>query len=85
MLVTNEGNAELTQGLPKTHIAIASLEKLVPTLEDACTLLRVLARSATGQEFSAYTTFLTGPEARRPTSTARRASTWCCSTTAAAP
>jgi L-lactate dehydrogenase complex protein LldF len=62
VLVTNEGNAELTQGLPRTHIAIASIDKLVPTLEDACTLLRVLARSATGQEFSAYTTFLTGPK-----------------------
>src|ERR687891_324895 len=62
ILVTNEGNAELTQGLPKTHIVIASLEKLVPTLEDACTLLRVLARSATGQEFAAYTTVLTGPK-----------------------
>jgi L-lactate dehydrogenase complex protein LldF len=61
VLVTNEGNAELTQGLPKTHIAISSIEKVVPTLEDACTLLRLLARSATGQEFSAYTTFLTGP------------------------
>src|SRR5919106_3581811 len=61
VLVTNEGNAELTQGLPKTHIAISSIEKVVPTLEDACTLLRVLARSATGQEFAAYTTFLTGP------------------------
>ena len=62
MLVTNEGNAELTQGLPKTHIVIASLEKVVPTFEDACTLLRVLARSATGQEFAAYTTVLTGPK-----------------------
>ena len=62
VLVTNEGNAELTQGLPKTHIVIASLDKVVPTLEDACTLLRVLARSATGQEFSAYTTVLTGPK-----------------------
>ena len=62
VLVTNEGNAELTQGLPKLHIVIASLEKVVPTLEDACTLLRVLARSATGQEFSAYTTVLTGPK-----------------------
>jgi L-lactate dehydrogenase complex protein LldF len=62
VLVTNEGNAELTQGLPRTHIAIASIDKLVPTLEDACTLLRVLARSATGQEFSSYTTFLTGPK-----------------------
>ncbi len=62
VLVTNEGNAELTQGLPKTHIAVASIEKLVPTLDDAFTLLRVLARSATGQEFSAYTTVLTGPK-----------------------
>jgi L-lactate dehydrogenase complex protein LldF len=62
VLVTNEGNAELTHGLPRTHIVITSLEKLVPTLEDACTLLRVLARSATGQEFGTYTTFVTGPK-----------------------
>ena len=62
--VTNEGNAELTHGLPRVHVVIASLEKVVPTVEDACTLLRVLARSATGQEFSVYTTFATGP--RRP-------------------
>ncbi len=58
--VTNEGNAELTQILPDTHIVIASLEKVVPTLEDATTILRVLARSATGQEFSSYTTFSAG-------------------------
>ena len=62
VLVTNEGNAELTQGLPRMHIALASIEKVVPTLEEACILLRVLARSATGQEFSAYTTLLTGPK-----------------------
>jgi L-lactate dehydrogenase complex protein LldF len=62
VLVTTEGNAELTQGLPKTHLAIARLEKLVPSLEDACTLLRVLSRSATGQEFATYTTVLTGPK-----------------------
>ena len=60
--VTNEGNAELTQILPKMHIVLASLEKVVPTLEDAMTILRVLARSATGQEFSSYTTFATGPK-----------------------
>ena len=60
--VTNEGNAELTQGLPKVHVVIASLEKLVPSMEDAFTLLRVLARSATGQEFSTYTTVMTGPK-----------------------
>ena len=62
--VTNEGNAELTQGLPRTHIVIASLEKVIPTVADAFTLLRVLARSATGQEFSTYTTVITGPKRR---------------------
>ncbi len=62
VLVTNEGNAELTQGLPKTHIVVAGIEKLVPTLDDAFAVLRVLARSATGQDFSAYTTVLTGPK-----------------------
>jgi L-lactate dehydrogenase complex protein LldF len=61
VIVTNEGNGDLTQTLPKIHIVTASLEKIVPTLEDASTILRVLARSATGQEFSAYTTFSTGP------------------------
>ena len=71
VLVTNEGNAELTQGLPRTHIVVASLEKVVPTLEDACTLLRVLARSATGQEFSAYTTIADRAQATEPTSTGR--------------
>jgi L-lactate dehydrogenase complex protein LldF len=59
--VTNEGNAELTQGLPRVHLCIAGIEKLVPTMEDAFTLLRLLARSATGQEFSSYTTVMTGP------------------------
>jgi L-lactate dehydrogenase complex protein LldF len=62
VLVTNEGNADLTHTLPKVHIAIASLEKVVPTLDDATTILRVLARSATGQDLSVYTTFVTGPK-----------------------
>ncbi|HEX2116796.1 MAG TPA: LutB/LldF family L-lactate oxidation iron-sulfur protein [Alphaproteobacteria bacterium] len=64
VIVTNEGNGDLTQLLPKAHIVLASLEKVVPTLEDASTILRVLARSATGQDMSVYTTFSTGP--RRP-------------------
>ncbi len=59
--VTNEGNAELTHGLPKTQIVVASIEKIVPTMEEAFVLLRLLARSATGQEFSTYTTVVTGP------------------------
>ena len=61
IIVTNEGNGDLTQTLPKTHIVIASIEKLIPTLEDVSQILRVLARSATGQEMSVYTTFSTGP------------------------
>jgi L-lactate dehydrogenase complex protein LldF len=61
VIVTNEGNGDLTQTLPKAHIVLASIEKVVPTLEDVSTILRVLARSATGQEISVYTTFSTGP------------------------
>ena len=64
IIVTNEGNGDLTQTLPRVHIVTASIEKVVPTLEDTATILRVLARSATGQEMSVYTTFSTGP--RRP-------------------
>jgi L-lactate dehydrogenase complex protein LldF len=62
IIVTNEGNGDLTQLLPKAHIVLASLEKVIPTLEDAAAILRVLARSATGQEMSVYTTFSTGPK-----------------------
>jgi L-lactate dehydrogenase complex protein LldF len=62
IIVTNEGNGDLTQILPKVHVVIASIEKIVPTLEDAATILRVLARSATGQDFSNYTTLSTGPK-----------------------
>ena len=61
IIVTNEGNGDLTQLLPRVHIVIASIEKIVPTLEDASTILRVLARSATGQDFANYTTLSTGP------------------------
>lgn len=64
VIVTNEGNGDLTQILPKTHIVLASIEKVVPTLEDVATIMRLLARSATGQEMGVYTTFSTGP--RRP-------------------
>lgn len=64
IVVTNEGNADLTMSLPKVHIVLTSIEKVVPTLVDAFALLRLLARSATGQELTAYTTLITG--ARRP-------------------
>ena len=61
VIVTNEGNGDLSQSLPRVHIVLATLEKIVPTLDDASTVLRVLARSATGQEITVYTTFSSGP------------------------
>lgn len=61
VLVTNEGNGDLTASLTRVHIVITSIEKVVPTLEDATVILRLLSRSATGQEITTYTSFLTGP------------------------
>jgi L-lactate dehydrogenase complex protein LldF len=62
VIVTNEGNGDLCSTLPKVHIVTAGLEKVVPTLDDVSLLSRLLARSATGQEITAYTTFSTGPK-----------------------
>ena len=61
VIVTNEGNGDLTNTLPRVHVVTAGIEKIVPTREDVSTILRVLARSATGQEMSVYTTFSSGP------------------------
>jgi L-lactate dehydrogenase complex protein LldF len=61
IIVTNEGNGDLTQTLPKVHVVLASIEKITPTLNDVAQILRVLARSATGQDMSVYTTLSTGP------------------------
>jgi len=60
VIVTNEGNATLTTTLPKVHIAISGIEKIVPTLEDVATLMRLLPRSATGQSISNYVDLLSG-------------------------
>ena len=62
VIVTNEGNGDLTSTLPRVQIVTAAIDKVVPTLEDASMLLRLLGRSATGQEITAYTTFTTGPK-----------------------
>jgi L-lactate dehydrogenase complex protein LldF len=60
VIVTNEGNATLTTTLPKVHVAISGIEKIVPTLEDIATLMRLLPRSSTGQSISNYVDILTG-------------------------
>ena len=61
IIVTNEGNGDLTQTLPRVHVVITTIDKVVPTLEDMTLFLRLLARSATGQEFTVYNTLSTGP------------------------
>ncbi len=60
VIVTNEGNGDLSCTLPRVHIVTAGIEKVLPTFEDMCVLLRLLGRSATGQEMSSYTTLSTG-------------------------
>jgi iron-sulfur cluster protein len=61
VLVTNEGNADLTTVLPQVHVAVFGMDKLVATLEDAMAVLRILPRSATGQLMSSYVNWITGP------------------------
>jgi L-lactate dehydrogenase complex protein LldF len=60
LIVTNEGNGRLVTTLPRVHVAITGIEKVVPTLEDVSTLLRLLPRSATGQSITNYVSVLTG-------------------------
>lgn len=61
ILVTNEGNGRMVTTLPRVHVAIMGVEKVVPTWAEAAVWLQLLARSATGQPLSIYTTILTGP------------------------
>lgn len=64
VLVTNEGNGRLTTTCPRMHIALVGMEKVIPRLADLPVFLKLLARGATGQTLSVYTTILTGK--RRP-------------------
>jgi iron-sulfur cluster protein len=61
VLVTNEGNADLTTTLPPVHIALFGIDKLVATLDDAVAVLRMLPRSGTGQIMTSYVNWITGP------------------------
>jgi len=63
-LVTNEGNGRLTTTCPRVHVALMGMEKVIPRLEDLPVFLKLLARAATGQSLSVYTTIMTGP--RKP-------------------
>lgn len=61
VVVTNEGNGDLTRLLPPLHIVVTGIEKAVESLDDASILLRLLTRSATGQAITSYVTFASGP------------------------
>ena len=61
-LVTNEGNARLATALPKTHIAVMGMERLVPTFEELDVMVTLLCRSAVGLPLTGYVTVLTGPK-----------------------
>jgi L-lactate dehydrogenase complex protein LldF len=61
VLVTNEGNGRMCTSMPRIHVAIVGMEKVIPSMEDLGIFLRLLIRSATGQWISSYVTTITGP------------------------
>jgi L-lactate dehydrogenase complex protein LldF len=61
MLVTNEGNGDLCANLPKVLIICTTIDRILPRMEDATAMLRLLVRSATGQPQTCYTSFYSGP------------------------
>ena len=64
VICTNEGNGRMCTTRPRVHVAIMGMEKVIPALEDLPVFLKLLARSATGQALTQYTSIITGP--RRP-------------------
>jgi L-lactate dehydrogenase complex protein LldF len=61
VLVTNEGNGRMVTSLPRIHVALMGIEKVIPSMTDLAVFLAILARSATGQKLSSYTTLVRGP------------------------
>lgn len=61
VLITNEGNGRLTTTWPRVHVALMGMEKVIPRWQDLPVFLKLLARAATGQTLSIYTTMISGP------------------------
>jgi L-lactate dehydrogenase complex protein LldF len=61
VLVTNEGNGRMVTSLPRVHVAVMGVEKVVPSFTDLMVFLAILAKSATGQKLSVYTSLVQGP------------------------
>jgi len=62
-LTENEGNARMTTAFPKVHIAIAGIEKVIPSLKDLDLFWPLLATHGTGQQLTAYNSVISGPRA----------------------
>ena len=60
-LVSNEGNGRMCTSMPKIHVAIVGMEKVIPSINDLGMFLWLLIRSATGQWISSYVTTISGP------------------------
>jgi L-lactate dehydrogenase complex protein LldF len=60
VLVTNEGNGRMVTSLPRVHVAVMGVEKVVPSMSDLMVFLAILAKSATGQKLSVYTSLVQG-------------------------
>ncbi|MCF8045729.1 MAG: LUD domain-containing protein [Desulfarculaceae bacterium] len=60
-ITTNEGNARLVTTLPGVHVAVAGIDKLLPSISEALFINRVLPKNATGQQITSYVTWITGP------------------------
>jgi L-lactate dehydrogenase complex protein LldF len=60
-IVTNEGNGRMVTSLPRVHVAIMGMERIVRDLSELDVMLSLLARSATGQQLTVYTNLITGP------------------------
>lgn len=61
VIVSNEGNARLVSSLPDVHIALVGYEKLLPTIDEAAAVIKLLPRCGTGQKITTYVSFITGP------------------------
>jgi L-lactate dehydrogenase complex protein LldF len=61
VIITNEGNGRLCTSAPRLHIGITGMEKVIPSMQDLATFLRLLPRSATGQRITSYVSMITGP------------------------
>jgi L-lactate dehydrogenase complex protein LldF len=60
-ITTNEGNGRLTTSVPRIHVALMGIERLVPTLDDLGVMLQILGKSATGQKLTVYSNIMSGP------------------------